>query len=225
VALIRIQPRSALPFLEFGDSDAMEIGDRVLALGAPFGLRGSVTNGIISAKGRNLHMNMNEDFLQTDAAINPGSSGGPLVNLDGKVIGITAAIKSRSGGFQGIGLAVTSNLAKQAMQQLLKDGVVRRGYMGVQIKDLDPDSAAQLGLRETAVVVRKVFTNSPAANAGLKLGDVIVSVAGRPVKNGGELARIVGGLPVNTSADVLILRDGKYHTLKMMVADQPDDGG
>jgi serine protease Do len=225
VAIIRIQPRSALPYLEFGDSDSMEIGDHVLALGAPFGLTGSVTSGIISAKGRNLRMNMNEDFLQTDAAINPGSSGGPLVNMEGKVIGITAAIKSRSGGFQGIGLAVTSNLAKQAMQQLLKDGVVRRGYMGVQIKDLDPDSALQMGLRETAVVIRKVFTKSPAANAGLNVGDVIISVAGRPVKNGGELARIVGGLPVSTTTDVLILRDGKYYTLKMTVADQPDDGG
>jgi serine protease Do len=225
VAIVRIQPRSPLPYLEFGDSDAMEIGDRVLAMGAPFGLTGSVTSGIVSAKGRNLRMNMNEDFLQTDAAINPGNSGGPLVNLDGKVIGVTAAIKSRSGGFQGVGLAIAGNLAKQAMQQLLKDGVVRRGYMGVQIKDLDPDSAAQMGLKDTAVVTRKVFAKSPAADAGLNVGDVIVSVAGLAVKNGGDLARIVGGLVVNTSTNVVIFRDGKYYTLKMTVGDQPDDGG
>src|SRR6202011_4774092 len=113
-------------------SDAMEIGDRVLAVGAPFGLTGSVTAGIISAKGRNgLSMNMYEDFLQTDAAINPGNSGGPLVNLEGKVVGITSAIKTRSGGFQGVGLAIPSNLVKNVKDQLLKDGTVRRGYLGV----------------------------------------------------------------------------------------------
>ena len=137
LAIVRIESKTALPHLELGDSDQMEIGDRVLAVGAPFGLTGSVTHGIISAKGRNgLSMNMYEDFLQTDAPINPGNSGGPLVNLEGKVVGINSAIKTQSGGFQGVGLAIASNLAKNVKDQLLKDGVVRRGYLGVQIKDL-----------------------------------------------------------------------------------------
>src|SRR5438874_3773812 len=113
----------------------MDIGDRVLAIGAPFGLIGSVTQGIVSGKGRNLHMNMYEDFLQTDAAINPGNSGGPLINMAGQVIGINSAIKSRSGGFQGVGLAISSNLAKNIMEQLLETGAVHRGYLGVQIRD------------------------------------------------------------------------------------------
>ena len=142
LAIVRIDAKEPLPYLELGDSDAMEIGDRVLAVGAPFGLTGTVTHGIISAKGRSLHMNMYEDFLQTDAAINPGNSGGPLVNLEGKVIGINSAIKSRSGGFQGVGLAIASNLAKNVMEQLLKDGVVHRGYLGVQIKDVDDPELA-----------------------------------------------------------------------------------
>src|SRR5206468_8280935 len=127
------------PVLELGDSEVMEIGDRVLAVGAPFGLTGSVTHGIVSAKGRSgLAMNMYEDFLQTDAAINPGNSGGPLVSLEGKVVGINAAIKSKSGGFQGVGLAVASNLAKHVVPDLRTHGAVKRGYLGAQIHELDP---------------------------------------------------------------------------------------
>ena len=122
VALIKIDGTN-LPVIPLGNSDEMDIGDRVLAVGAPYGLTGSVTSGIISAKSRNLKLNVYEDFLQTDAAINPGNSGGPLVNLDGRLIGINSAIKSRSGGFQGVGLAISSNLVKAVMQQLLKDGV------------------------------------------------------------------------------------------------------
>src|SRR5205085_2615933 len=160
LAIVRIKAGDEpLPFLELGDSDAMEIGDRVLAVGAPFGLTGTVTAGIVSAKGRNgLNVNMYEDFLQTDAAINPGNSGGPLVNLEGKVVGINSAIKSRSGGFQGGGLAIASNLAQRVMHALRTDGVVHRGYLGVQIRDLDPEVAARLNLpKDTGVVVAEVF--------------------------------------------------------------------
>src|SRR5262249_33285376 len=141
---------AALPFLELGDSDAMEIGDHVLAVGAPFGLTGSVTHGIVSGKGRDLNLNLYEDFLQTDAAINPGNPGGPLVNLDGKVIGISSAIKSRSGGFQGVGLTVASNLARGIVEALRKDGVVRRAYLGLQSRELEPEIAARLGVPKDA---------------------------------------------------------------------------
>jgi serine protease Do len=141
LAVVRIQAKEPLPYLELGDSRAMEIGDRVLAVGAPFHLLGSVTAGIVSGKGRNVHINMYEDFLQTDAAINPGNSGGPLVNLEGKVIGINTAIKSSSGGSQGVGLAIASDMAKRIMHDLLTNGHVSRGYLGVQVKDLDEEVA------------------------------------------------------------------------------------
>src|SRR5258708_6936229 len=150
LAIVRIEDSKPFPYLQMGDSDQMEIGDRVLAVGAPFGLTGSVTAGIISAKGRNLRLNMYEDFLQTDAAINPGNSGGPLVNLEGKVIGINSAIKSRNGGFQGVGMAIASNMAENVMRQLLKDGRVHRGYLGGQMQEIGPEVAAKLGLEGQA---------------------------------------------------------------------------
>ena len=143
IAVIRLESKEPLPSVEFGDSDAMAVGDRVLAVGAPFGLTGSVTQGIVSGKSRNLNLNPFEDFLQTDAAVNPGNSGGPLVNMEGKVIGLTAAIKTRSGGFQGVGLAVSSKLAKSVAQDLIKNGFVRRAYLGVNVVDLDDATAAR----------------------------------------------------------------------------------
>jgi serine protease Do len=225
LAIVRIDTKGKeLPYLELGDSDAMQIGDRVLAVGAPFGLTGSVTAGIVSAKGRNgLQMNMYEDFIQTDAAINPGNSGGPLVNLEGRVIGINAAIKTRSGGFQGVGLAVASNLAKVVMKSLLKDGMVRRGYLGVQIKDLSEDVAERLGLgKRKGVLVSQVFPKSPAANAGLKAGDVIVGLNGKPVKEGRVLQTVVAGLPLRKAVPLTIYREGQKQTLKVTIEEQPD---
>jgi serine protease Do len=226
LAIVRIDAKGKVPFLEFGDSDAMEIGDRVLAFGAPFGLTGSVTSGIVSAKGRNLNMNMYEDFMQTDAAINPGNSGGPLVSLDGKVIGINAAIKSKSGGFQGVGLAVASNLAKHVSSALLKDGVVHRGYLGVQIRDLAPDVARRLNLpKDTGVVIGEVFDNTPAAKAGLKPGDIITAIAGQPIKDGKTLQLTVAGLPLQKPTDVAIVRDGKVMTVAVTIEEQPKNLG
>jgi len=228
LAVVRFDAKTPLPYLELGDSDAMEIGDRVLAVGAPFGLTGSVTSGIVSAKGRNgLQMNLYEDFLQTDAAINPGNSGGPLVNLAGQVVGINAAIKSRSGGFQGVGLAIASNLANNVVQQLLKDGTVHRGYLGVQIKDLDDaEVASRLGVKEhTGVVVGQVFDGSPAAKAGLKDGDVVTSIGGKPVTNGRDLQRVVAALPLRQPVDLAVVRDGKAQVLSVTIEEQPDDFG
>jgi serine protease Do len=227
LAIVRIDGKGPFPYMELGDSDSAEIGDRVLAVGAPFGLTGTVTHGIISSKGRNgLHMNMYEDFIQTDAAINPGNSGGPLISLDGKIIGINAAIKSRSGGFQGIGLAVSSNLAKNVMKQLQENGSVKRGYLGVQIKALEPDVAAKLNVPGAkGVVVGQVFDGSPAAKGGLEAGDVITGVNGKSIKDGRELQLTIAGLPVGKAADVAIVRDGKPKDLKLTIEAQPDEFG
>jgi len=205
----------------------MEVGDRVLAVGAPFGLAGTVTSGIVSAKGRSIKVNMYEDFIQTDAAINPGNSGGPLVNLAGQVIGINSAIKSRTGGFQGIGLAVASNMAKNIMTQLEKDGVVHRGYLGVQVKDIDnAELAHRLGVDgDRCVEVAEAFEGSPAAKGGLKDGDVIASVNGKAIKDGRELQTVVSGLPLNKPVEVAVLRDGKPKTLQVTIEEQPKDFG
>jgi len=224
LAIVRIEAPAALPFLELGDSDAMQIGDRVLAVGAPFGLTGTVTHGIISAKDRSLQLNMYEDFIQTDAAINPGNSGGPLISLDGKIIGINAAIKTRSGGWQGVGLAVSSNLARNIMPQLLKDGFVRRGYLGVQIKDIsEPEVAERLGLKkgEHGVLVTRVFEDTPGAKAGIKDGDVITSLDGKPIHNGHELQIFVARQQVGKTVEVRGLRDGQPKTFQVKIEEQP----
>jgi len=226
LAVVRLDAKGPFPYLDMGDSDQMEIGDRVLAVGAPFGLAGSVTHGIVSAKGRNLNLNMYEDFLQTDAPINPGNSGGPLVNLEGKVVGINSAIKTRSGGFQGVGLAVASNLAKNVTKALLTNGVVRRGYLGIQIRDLAPDVAQRLGLASnTGVVVGEVFDNTPASKAGLKAGDIITSINGHAVKDGRSLQFVVAGLPVNKAVPVEIFRDNQKRTVNVTIEEQPAEFG
>ncbi len=227
VAVIRIEAKGALPFLTFGDSDAMEIGDRVLAVGAPFGLTGSVTAGIVSAKSRSLRLNQYEDFIQTDAAINPGNSGGPLVNLDGQVIAVNSAIKSKSGGFQGVGLAIASNMVKNVQDQLLRDGVVRRGYLGVQVKEVDSaEVAARLGLdRPHGLLVTHLYETSPAAKAGLRAGDVILSLNGKEPADTRQLQRIVAGLPLGKPVEVAVMRDGKPATLRVTIEEQPDDFG
>ncbi len=228
VALILLDAKDArFQALDFGDSDAMEIGDRVLAVGAPFGLAGSVTHGIISAKGRNgLNMNMYEDFLQTDAAINPGNSGGPLVNLEGKVIGVCAAIKSKSGGFQGVGLAVASNLAKNVVPSLRATGTVKRGYLGAHIREIDPAVAAQFNLALTGgAVIAEVYAMTPAAKAGLKTGDIVIAIGGRSVKDTNVLQRIVAAMPINQAAAVDIVRDGKALRLTVVIEEQPAEYG
>ncbi len=226
LAVIRVKTTAPLPSLEFGDSDLMEIGDRVLAVGAPFGLTGSVTAGIISAKNRNIRVNMYEDFLQTDAAINPGNSGGPLVNLEGKVIGVNSAIKSRSGGFQGVGLAIASNLVSKIKNQLLRDGVVKRGYLGVSVADVDPASVDKLGLKNPeGVLVEEVFEDTPGAKAGLKRGDVVLTLDGKPVPDGRALVNLVADLPLNKPVAVAVVRDRKVKNLTITIEEQPQDFG
>jgi serine protease Do len=229
LAIITLDSKQPLPYLEFGDSSEMEIGDRVLAVGAPFGLTGTVTHGILSNKGGvlgKLEMNRYNDFLQTDAAINPGNSGGPLINLEGKVIGINAAIKSRSGGFQGIGLAISSNLGKFVSEQLLANGVVRRGYLGVSLRDVTAEGAKELGLKEArGVRIMEVLPDAPGERAGLKSGDVIVGLEGKNIQNRRMLQLMVAGLPVGKAVEVKVLRDGVEKTLKVTIDEQPKDFG
>jgi serine protease Do len=227
LAIIKLPAGGPYPFLEFADSDAAEVGDRVLAVGSPFGLAGSVTHGIISGKSRNnLRLNDQEDFIQTDAAVNPGSSGGPLVDLDGRVVGLTAAIKTRSGGSQGVALAVSSKLAKVVSQQLLKDGVVRRAYLGAGVKDLEAGVAARLGVKPDAgALVARVHPNSPAAKVGLVAGDVITSLADQPVRDARAVQRIIVGLAPNQEVEVGLVRGGKPGVVKVQLEEQPADYG
>ena len=221
LALVKLDAKD-LPFLEFGDSDAMEVGDRVLAVGAPFGLTGSVTSGIVSAKSRNnLKLNAFEDFVQTDAAMNPGNSGGPLVNLDGKVIGLTSAIKTRTGGFQGVGLAVSSNLAKKVAADLLQNGAVRRSSFGIGVRDLDDETAKKAGARTTnGAVVTRVVEDSAAAKAGVTVGDVITKINNEPVKDARDVHAVVAALPQGQVVDVLLWRDGKFYVGKVKVEEE-----
>ena len=228
LAIVRLDvAKGPYPYVSLGNSDQMEIGDRVLAVGAPFGMAGTVTHGIISAKNRGIDVNMYEDFLQTDAAINPGNSGGPLVNVDGQVIGINSAIRSRSGGFQGIGLAIPSNLASSVKEQLVKNGTVRRGYMGVAIQTVkDPDLAAKLGLKDNAgALVTSVMPNAPAAKAGLQAGDVILSVGGSTVRDIKTLQWAIAHSSPGAEVPMAVVRDGKNLTLAIKVEEQPANYG
>ena len=213
--------------LELGDSDTMEIGDRVLAVGAPFGLAGTVTHGIISAKNRNLNVNMYEDFIQTDAAINPGNSGGPLINVDGQVIGINSAIKSRSGGFQGIGLAIPSNQARHIKDQLLANGSVKRSYIGVAMQSVqDPVLAQKLGLKSPyGAVVNDLIASGPAEKAGVQPGDVIVGVNGKPVKDSKALQALIASLQPGKEVELDVVREGKNQSLKVQLEEQPKTYG
>ena len=226
VAVIRIKANGSLPYAELGDSDKMQIGDWVLALGQPFGLQDTVTAGIISAKDRGIGMMRHEEFLQTDAAINPGNSGGPLVNLRGQVIGVNTAISSRSGGFEGIGFAVPVNVARWVADQLVKDGKVQRAYLGVGIQPLDQDLADQLGVATPGgALVTDVQPDSPAAAAGLKAQDVITSFNGTPIASHRQLSAVVGRTPIGKSVPVVVYRDGKEVKLNVTVREAPANYG
>ena len=224
LAVLKLDANDVFPCLEFGDSSAMEVGDRVLALGAPFGLTGSVTQGIVSGKSRhNLNLNLFEDFIQIDAAINPGNSGGPLVNMEGKLIGLTSAIKTRSGGFQGVGLAVSSNLAKDIAAQLVKHGGVRRPFLGVMVRELDAATAAQNKLKANGgVVVTEVTEKSPGAKANIGVGDIITTLNGQPVATPLAMQKVVVALPVGKEIEVLVVRNGNLFRTNATAEEQPD---
>jgi serine protease Do len=210
IAVIKIDATN-LPIVRLGDSDAIDVGDWVVALGNPFGLTNTLTAGIISAKGRSrIGITDYEDFIQTDAAINPGNSGGPLVNLDGQAVAINTAIFSRTGGSMGIGFAIPINMAKDIRDQLIAHGSVSRGYLGIVIQDLTPDLAAKFGLsNEKGILVADVNNGSPADRAGMKRGDVIVEADGQPVTDVVPFRNKVALLGPNHRVHLTFLRDGE----------------
>ncbi len=222
IAVIKVAATD-LPAITFADSSKIEVGDRVLAMGNPFGIGETVTTGIVSAKGRRPGLGLDyEDFVQTDAAINPGNSGGALVDVEGRLIGINTAILSRNGGFQGVGLAVPSNLVSQVADGLVKNGKVVRGYLGVGAQDLTPMLAESLGLEtKRGALVSDVQPDSPAEKAGLKNGDVITALNGQTIEDANRLTFTVGAISPGTKLDLDIVRDGKKETLKLTAAERP----
>src|SRR5215471_10178415 len=223
VAVIKIEAND-LPYLPLADSDKIEVGDVVLAIGNPFGIGQTVTSGIISAKGRASLGLDEEDFIQTDAAINPGNSGGALVDTEGRLIGINTAILSESGGNQGIGFAIPSNLARWVMTSLVKSGHVERGFLGVNIQDLTPDLSPQFKMKDTqGALVSGVTANSPAEKAGIKTGDVIVEFNGRAVTDSRHLKLQVADTVPGSSIPLKVMRDGVSRTLSITVKEIPGD--
>ena len=223
IALIKITPDGkALKAAKLGDSDAIRVGDWVMAVGNPFGLGNTVTAGIISAKGRIIGAGPYDDFLQTDAAINPGNSGGPLFNMNGEVVGINTAIVAQG---QGIGFATPISMAKEILAQL-KTGKVVRGWLGIMIQDITPDLAESFGITETnGVIVADVVPDSPAEKSGLKRGDIVKSFNGKAVDNAHSLSRAVAALGPESAATLEILRDGKPTSIKITIGTMPEDVG
>jgi serine protease Do len=221
LALLKIESDETLPFVEWGNSDELEVGDWVMAVGNPFGLGGSVTAGIVSARGRDIRSGPYDDFIQTDAAINRGNSGGPMFNLEGSVVGINTAIYSPSGGSVGIGFAIPSALAQNVVAQLMEDGNVERGWLGVRIQTVTPEIANALGLDAAdGALVAGLLPDSPAADA-LRQGDVILGFDGAPVAEIRDLTRSVAAVPAGETVDVEIWRDGERKTVSIEIGARP----
>jgi serine protease Do len=221
IAVVKIDAKG-LPTASLGDSSKLQVGEIVFAIGNPFGLNRTVTMGIVSATGRtNVGIIDYEDFIQTDAAINPGNSGGPLVNIDGDVIGINTAIASRSGGYQGIGFAIPSSSAKLIMNDLIKNGKVKRGLLGVNIQDMTESLAKSFGRNDAeGALVSQVIEGSPAEKAGIKAGDIILKFNNEPVKGAANLKNLVGKEKPGTSASLTIYRDKKTMEVPVKIAER-----
>ncbi|MGF1553906.1 MAG: DegQ family serine endoprotease [Paracoccaceae bacterium] len=218
IALLKVEPDEELPHVPFGDSRQSRVGDWVLAIGNPFGLGGSVSAGIISARNRDINAGPYDDFIQTDAAINRGNSGGPLFNMDGEVIGVNTAIISPTGGSIGIGFAVPSALARNIVDQLQEYGTTRRGWLGVRIQSVNDEMAEALGLdRAQGALVADVTEGGPAAEAGLQQGDVILQFDGQPIDEMRDLPRIVADTEVGSNVRVQVFRKGKTQTQRVTV--------
>lgn len=221
IAVIKIDAKG-LPTAKFGDSSKLKVGEVVMAVGNPFGLNGTVTQGIVSATGRT-HVGIldYEDFIQTDAAINPGNSGGPLVNIQGDIVGVTTAIATRSGGYQGIGFAIPSNAAKLVMDEIMKEGKVRRGMVGVNIQDMNEALAKSFGRTDTeGALVSQVIPDSPAEKAGIKAGDIILTFNGQPITGASELKNLVGQTKPGSAATLTIYRDKKTLDVTLNVSER-----
>jgi len=224
LAVLKVTPEKPLASVDFGDSDGSRVGDWVLAIGNPFGLGGTVTAGIVSARGRDIRQGPYDDFIQTDAAINRGNSGGPLFNMDGQVIGINTAIYSPSGGSIGIGFSIPSSMARNVVAQLRDYGHARRGWLGVQIQQVTPDIAESLGLHPaTGAMVAGVSDNGPAAAAKIHGGDIILKFNGQDVKEMRALPRIVAETEIGKQVPVVLWRDGKSMIVQASIAELPDD--
>jgi serine protease Do len=224
VAVLKIKADKPLPYVNFGDSNAAQVGDWVVAVGNPFGLGGSVTTGIISARGRDIHSGQFDDFLQIDAPINRGNSGGPTFDLKGEVIGINTAIYSPNGGSVGIGFAVPSNVAKNVVDQIEAHGKVTRGWLGVQIQQVTQPIAASLGLKsDHGAIVAAVSPNSPGAAAGLKQGDVVLSFNGTDIKEMRDLPRLVAATSPGTKGTLKVWRNGESVDLEVTIGDMPEN--
>ena len=224
IAIIRIEPPKDLQAISLGDSDAMQIGDWVLAVGSPFELEFSVTAGIVSAKQRGRGIAARESFIQTDAAINPGNSGGPLLNLNGEVIGINTAIASRSGGSDGIGFAIPVNMAKWVSRQLIDNGEVRRAYLGVAIQPVNNALARKFKIQVgEGAIINLLGEGGPAAKSGLKLGDIILDFNGKPVSGPSSLQGIVERLIPDKTYPMTILREGKKQNIDVTVREMPEE--
>jgi serine protease Do len=226
VAIVKIEA-TGLSTIPLADSDQLEVGEFVLAVGSPFGLTQSVTMGIVSAVGRaSMGIAEYEDFIQTDAAINPGNSGGALVNIRGELVGINTAIFSQSGGNMGIGFAVPSNLARSIMDQLVKNGKVVRGWLGVAIQELTPELASQFGLADTkGVLVSDVMDDSPAKKAGFERADVITEYDGKPMDSPTHLRNAVAQTPIGKKVSIKVIRDKKPKTIDVTIVEQPKSLG
>jgi serine protease Do len=223
VALIKIDSKESLPTAELGNSEQLQVGEWVMAIGNPFGLDSSVTSGIVSAKGRHIGAGPYDNFIQTDTPINPGSSGGPLVNLRGQVVGINMAIISQTGGNMGIGFATPINLVKELLPQLEAKGKVTRGWMGIAIQEVTPDLANAFGLQKPqGALVAQVVTGGPAERGGIKVGDIITEYDGQQVKEANDFPLMVARTQVNREVQLKVLREGKNVPFRVTVAEMPE---
>ncbi len=227
VALLKIEDPENLPVLPLGDSEALEVGEWVIAIGNPFGLSQTVTVGVVSAKGRSsVGINQYENFIQTDAAINPGNSGGPLINVHGEVIGINTALFSKTGGYMGIGFAIPINMARSIEDQLQKDGKVTRGWLGVVIQDVNKELAESFGLKEAGgILVSEVQEDSPADKAGIKQGDVIIRLGETVLKDVSDLRNRIALISPESEVILHIIRHGEEKNITVAIGEQPSDFG